>query len=219
MVPKSRVPVVVAFLFAIQAVFPNPCDNFYSKVTYALNHGKKAMTATNFEHQVYYAERAYEALETSKSFMGDCNCAKAQTQSTEAMETLDKAIDPADWEAGRFFTKKALAQINELITSIDQCTLGTSLEIDFGQASTAGTSSGSGSVNSMELEMINIFDKHAADKLQQAQAAIAQLVELSKTIGSAPVDTDPNSLSAHQRAYLEKARRLLENGLQNIGGK
>jgi|SRR5690606_19524146 len=218
MVPKSRVPVVVAFLFAIQAVFPNPCDNFYSKVTYALNHGKKAMTATNFEHQMYYAERAYEALENSKSFIGDCDCAKAQSQTVGAMETLDKAIDPTDWEAGRFFTKKALGQINELITSLDQCTLGIAPEIDFAQGGTAANPS-SGSVNSMELEMVKIFDKHAADKLQQAQTAIDQLVELSKTIGNAPVDADPNSLSAHQRAYLDKARKILESGLQNLGGK
>ena len=218
MVPKSRVPVVVALLFAIQAVFPNPCDDFYAKVTYALNHGKKAMTATNFEHQKYYAERAYEALENSKSFMGSCNCAKAETQTTEAMESLDKASVPADWEAGRFFTKKALAQINDLITSIDQCTQGTAHNIDFAQAA-GGASNGSGSVNSMELEMIKIFDRHAAEKLQQAQAAIAQLMELSSTIGQGPVDADPNSLSAHQRAYLDKARRLLENGLQQLGGK
>src|SRR5690606_34584800 len=190
MVPKSRVPVVVAFLFAIQAVFPNPCDNFYSKVTYALNHGKKAMTSTNFEQQMYYAERAYETLENSKSFIGDCDCAKAESQSVAAMETLDKAIQPADWEAGRFFTKKALGQIGELITSIDQCTLGTAPTVDFAQAGASGTSAqGGSSVNSMELEMIKIFDKHAADKLQQAQAAIQQLVELSRTIGNAPADT------------------------------
>lgn len=220
MVPKSRVPVVVAFLFAMQAVFPNPnpCDNFYSKVTYALNHGKKAMTATNFEHQMYYAERAYEALEDSKSFMGDCYCAKAEAQSIQAMETLDKAIQPTDWEAGRFFTKKALAQINDLITSIDQCTLGTTAEVDFVQAGANGNA-GSGSVNSMELEMVKIFDRHAADKLKQAQTAIDQLVELSKTIGNAPLDADPGSLSAHQRAYLEKARKLLQSGLRDLGSE
>src|SRR5690606_35070655 len=215
MVPKSRVPVVVAFLFAIQAVFPNPCDNFYSKVTYALNHGKKAMTATNFEHQMYYAERANEALEDSKTFMGDCDCAKAQTQTRDAMETLDKAVDPIDWQAGRFFTKKALQQINELITSIDQCTQGISPD----NVLVPGTASnpGSGGVNSMELEMVKIFDKHSTDRLKGAQQAIQQLVELSKTIGNTPVDGDPNSLSAHQRAYLDKARKLLENGLRDLG--
>jgi len=215
MVPKSRVPVVVAFLFAIQAVFPNPCDNFYSKVTYALNHGKKAMTATNFEHQMYYAERANEALEDSKTFMGDCDCAKAQTQTRDAMETLDKAVDPIDWEAGRFFTKKALEQINELITSIDQCTQGISPDNVLGPGTASNP--GSGGVNSMELEMVKIFDKHSTDRLKGAQQAIQQLVELSKTIGNTPVDGDPNSLSAHQRAYLDKARKLLENGLRDLG--
>ena len=63
MAPKSHVFVVMAFLFAIQATYSNQCDNFYAKVTYALSHGKKAMEATNFEHQMYYAERALTALE------------------------------------------------------------------------------------------------------------------------------------------------------------
>ncbi len=217
MVPKSRVPVVVAFLFAIQAVFPNPCDNFYSKVTYALNHGKKAMTATNFEHQMYYAERANEALEDSKTYMADCNCAKAQTQTRDAMETLDKAIDPVDWEAGRFFTKKALEQINALITSIDQCTQGVPADTYLAPGpSSDGANQG---VGSMEQEMVKIFEKHSSDRLQGAQQAIQQLVELSKTIGNTPYDGGPNSLSAHQRAYLDKARKLLEKGLRDLGAQ
>lgn len=126
MAPKSHVLVVLAIFFAVQATYSNQCDNFYAKVTYALSHGKKAMNATNFEHQMYYAERALTALEKSESFMAECSCDKAKNKTLDAMETLDKAIEPVDWETGRFFTKKALGEINELITIIDQCTLGNS---------------------------------------------------------------------------------------------
>ena len=76
MVPKSHVLVVFVLIFAAQATYAQ-CDNFYSKVTYALSHGKKAMEATNFEHQMYYAERALTALEKSEDFMAECNCDKA----------------------------------------------------------------------------------------------------------------------------------------------
>lgn len=223
MAPKSRVLVALAFFFAIQAAFPNQCDNFYSKVTYALNHCKKAMTATNFEHQMYYAERAWEALEKAKSFMDECGCDKAQEKTVDAMETLDKAIEPADWEAGRFFTKKGMAEINELITMIDQCTLGassTSSMVVEETTSSVEENEISGA-SSMEMEMIKVFEKHASDKLQSAEQAIQQLVELSKTIGNTPIQDngDPNSLSVHQKAYLEKAKKLLETGLKNIGGE
>lgn len=221
MAPKSRVLVVVAFFLAIQATYPNQCDNFYSKVTYALNHCKKAMTATNFEHQMYYAERAWEALENAKSYMDECDCVKAEEKTIDAMETLDKAIEPADWEAGRFFTKKGMAEINELITIIDQCTLGTSTTSTVAMDDASSSIGETESTNSMELEMIKVFEKHANDKLQSAEQAIQNLVELSKTIGTTPLggNEDPNSLSAHQKAYLDKAKKLLETGLKNMGGQ
>lgn len=228
MAPKSHVLVVLAIFFAVQATYSNQCDNFYAKVTYALSHGKKAMEATNFEHQMYYAERALTALEKSETYMAECSCEKAKNKTLDAMETLDQAIEPADWEAGRFFTKKAIGEINELITIIDQCTLGTSTTTEATVEMTTSYEENpvaeeteTESVNSMELEMIKVFEKHADDKLQSAEQAIEQLIELSNSIGSTPINNnqDPNSLSAHQKAYLEKAKKILEEGIKNLGGE
>ncbi|MBO0330058.1 hypothetical protein [[Muricauda] lutisoli] len=227
MAPKSHVLVVLAIFFALQATYANQCDNFYSKVTYALSHGKKAMEATNFEHQMYYAERALTALEKGETFMAECTCVKAKNKTLDAMETLDKAIEPADWEAGRFFTKKALGEINELITILDQCTLGTTnseatveVEVSDEKENPETEVAETTSVASMELEMIKVFEKHADDKLRSAEQAIEQLVELSNSIGSSPGNNqDPNSLAAHQKAYLEKAKKLLEEGIKNLSGE
>ncbi len=235
MAPKSRVLVLVALFFAINATFSQQqCDNYYSKVTYALNHCKKAMEATNFEHQMYYSERALTALEKADEFKGDCVCKKAYDKAYDTKQTLNKAIEPVDWEAGRFFTKKALGQINELITFLDECTLGVSSTVTIADSgnttlehqahaddsSTANTATTATSGNSMELEMIKVFEKHATDKLSTAEQAIAQLVELSKTIGASNGnENDPNSLAAHQQAYLEKAKKILEEGIENLGGE
>ncbi len=225
MAPKSHVLVAIAFFCALQAAF-SQCDNFYSKVTYALNHCKKGMSATNFEHQMYYAERALTALEKSEQFKNECNCAKAEDKTLDALETLDKAIEPIDWEAGRFFTKKALGQINELITILDECTLGVSSPVTVADNATTtmehqAHANDEAPENAMELEMIKVFEKHSSEKLNSAKEAIDQLVELSKTIGTTPNgnDNDPNSLEYHQKAYLENARKLLEEGLKNIDGK
>ena len=68
--------------------------------------------------------------------------------------------------------------------------------------------------------LIKVFEKHADDKLQSAEQAIEQLVELSNSIGSSSGNNqDPNSLAAHQKAYLEKAKKLLEEGIKNLGGE
>ncbi len=220
MVPKSHVLVVVVLIFAAQTTYAQ-CDNFYSKVTYALIHGKKALEATNFEHQMYYAERALTALEKSEDFIAECNCDKAKNKTLDAMETLDKAVEPIDWEAGRFFTKKAVGEINELITIIDQCTLGTSPTVEetvgLSKEPEVETQTETASVVAMEMEMIKVFEKHADDKLKSAEQAIDQLIELSNSIGPTTAGEDPNSLSAHQKAYLEKAKRLLEEGIKNLG--
>ena len=108
MAPKSYVLFALAFAFAINISFSNQCDNYYAKVTYGLSHSKKALSATNFEHQMYYAERAKTALEQSKSFLAECSCAKTEDKTLDILETLDKAIEPYDWDAGRFFFEKGI---------------------------------------------------------------------------------------------------------------
>lgn len=226
MYTKTYTASAFALFFALNIAFSNQCDNFYAKVTYALNHTKKGMTATNFEHQMYYAERALTALEKGKEFMGECGCTKAKDKTLDAMETLDKAIEPVDWEAGRFFTKKAMGQINELITILDECTLGTQTTTIMDSADTAleheaHVEQNENVQNSMELEMIVIFDKHAKEKLIETKKAIDQLVALSKTIGASSTkdESDPNSLASHQKAYLMEAQKLLEEGIRNLGGE
>lgn len=224
---KTYAILAVILFFGQNIVLANQCDNFYAKVTYALNHTKKGMSATNFEHQMYYAERALTALEKGKEFMADCSCAKTKNKTLDAMETLDKAIEPVDWEAGRFFTKKAMAQINELITILDECTFGSSTtatitdSADTTMEHEAYSDEKMEEPSSMEMEMIAIFDKHANEKLMAAEKAIEQLVELSKTINadSSEDSNDPNSLTSHQKAYLQEAQKLLKEGIKNLGGE
>ncbi|WP_420322406.1 hypothetical protein [Flagellimonas sp.] len=223
MASKSNVLFAFAFILAINLSFSNQCDNYYAKVTYGLNHTKKALSATNFEHQMYYADRAKKALEQSKSFMEECGCAKTEDKTLDILETLDKAIEPVDWDAGRFFSKKAKKQINELITILDECTLGMSTTvIEDSDESTieneAYVDAEATETNSMEMEMIKVFDKHAKDRLKSTERAIEQLVQFSKSFNS-PSDgkeDDPNSLAAHQKAYLLEAKQLLEQGLKAL---
>ncbi|MGW9686105.1 hypothetical protein [Flagellimonas sp. 2504JD1-5] len=223
MASKTYVLFALAFILAINLSFSNQCDNYYAKVTYGLSHSKKALSATNFEHQMYYADRAKIALEQSKSFMAECGCAKTEDKTLDILETLDKAIEPVDWDAGRFFSKKAMKQINELITILDECTLGMSTTVI--EDSDESTIENEAYVDdedikevSMEMEMIKVFDKHAKDRLKSTEKAIEHLIQFSKSFnaGSDGKEDDPNSLVAHQKAYLLEAKQLLEEGLKAL---
>ncbi len=224
MAPKSYVLFALASIFAIHASFSNQCDNFYAKVTYGLSHTKKALSATNFEHQMYYAERALIALEKSKSFMEECGCDKSEYKTLDAIESLNKAIEPIDWDAGRYFSKKSMGLINELITILDECTIGatpTDVVMDSGEATIENEAYVDTEENhqaSMEMEMLKIFDKHSKDRLNNTRRAVDQLVLLSQSFDHSPSEkeNDPNSIESHQKAYLQEARKLLEDGLKAL---
>ncbi|AWX45937.1 hypothetical protein HME9304_02969 [Flagellimonas maritima] len=224
MVPKSYVLFLYVCIFVTNISFSGQCDNFYAKVTYGLNHTKSALKATNFEHQTYYAERALIALEKSKAFMEECGCPKAKDKTLDAMEALKKAIDPVDWDAGRYFSKKSKGIINELITILDECTLGmpqTVVVEDNAESTIENEAYANTEENeqvSMEAEMIKVFDKHSAERLSSLEKSIEQITVLSKSFVYDPTkkESDPNSLEAHQKAYLAEARRLLEKGLKEL---
>ncbi|WP_420399438.1 hypothetical protein [Flagellimonas sp.] len=203
--------------------FSNQCDNFYAKITYGLSHTKKAMGATNFEHQMYYAERALIALEKSESFMAECACAKSEDKRLDAIEALNKAIEPVDWDAGRFFSKKSMGLINELITILDECTLGVvpdtvvedSADTTLEHEAYADSEEDK---DSMEQEMLKVFDKHANDKLTRAEKAVLDLVQFSNGFQQSlpEKENDPNSLEHHQKAYIEDAKSLLQQALKSL---
>lgn len=212
----------LACIFAASLSFSNQCDNFYAKITYGLSHTKKALSATNFEHQMYYAERALVALEKSENFRAECGCDATEDKRLDAIEALQKAIEPVDWDAGRYFSKKSMGIINEVITLLDECTLGTAAVVVEDSADSTleheAYAENDESEASMEEEMIKVFDKHANDRLSATEKAINELVQLSKTFSKNPSGNgdDPKSLEHHQNAYLEQARKLLQEGLENL---
>ncbi|TAI48658.1 hypothetical protein [Flagellimonas allohymeniacidonis] len=217
---------ILAFFCVVFTSQANRCDNLYAKVAYSLNHAKKGMTATNFEHQMYFAERALEALEKSKQYQEECGCAKSGDKTLDAMETLEKAIEPYDWEAGRFFTKKSIAQIHELITALDECTQNDPADVivEDSEETTieneAYKASETDDNTEFEQQMVKVFDDHANARLDSARKAVEKLVLLSKTLNPHSNDSDnPDGLVAHQKAYLQEAKKILEQGLEDLNRK
>lgn len=175
------------------------------------------MTATNFEHQMYYAERAYDALEKSKQYQAECGCAKLKDKTLDAMEVLEKAIEPYDWEGGRFYTKKSIGLINELITAIDECTQNDPgpVVVSDSDESTIENQAYSDTQEKQDDEMIQVFQDHAQARLDSAKKAVEKLVLLSK-MNNPHSNADANKLVAEQRAYLKEAKKILEEGIQAL---
>lgn len=221
MASKSLILSFLIASLAVHSVFSNPCDNFYTKVTYGLSHSKKALSATNFEHQMYYAERALTSLEKSKSYMSECGCEKSEDKTLDAIESLNKAISPADWDAGRYFTKKSIGIINELITILDECTMGNTVEDNAENEleNDADIDLENTNTDTLELEIIQSFEKNSEDKLETVESAIEQLILFSKSFAAIPAGNEgnPNAIASRQKAYIEEARQMLRDGLKRLG--
>ncbi|MGS2739653.1 hypothetical protein [Sinomicrobium sp. M5D2P17] len=117
---------ILCFVFMMFSVFAfADCSSLYSAVTYAFSHSGKSLKANNFDHQRYYAKRSMEAIEKAEEQLGSCGCTKAGNIIYDIKENLEKAMDPEDWDMGRFYVKKARTFIDELITTLDLCTADT----------------------------------------------------------------------------------------------
>ncbi|PKB43408.1 hypothetical protein AX016_1602 [Cellulophaga sp. RHA19] len=95
------------------------CDNAYSASSYALNYAKKSLKADNFDHQKFYANKAFIALEKTKKLMKECDCADAKNSVLSGLENIDKAATPKDWDLGRHYAKLALLDVENTITALD----------------------------------------------------------------------------------------------------
>jgi hypothetical protein len=116
---------LLSFTFILTTLWVSAkCDNTYTSASYALNHAKKSISSKNFDHQKYYAYKALEALEKARKLIEMCGCDKAVDPILDGIENLEKASDPKDFEMGRYYTKKAFGDIQNLINQLDIYTQG-----------------------------------------------------------------------------------------------
>ncbi len=111
---------LLSILFLLTIVFVSAnCDNTYSSASYVLSHTKKSMSSNNFEHQKYYASRAFQALEKTQKLAKACGCEPALEAIANGLENLKKAIEQDDWDMGRHYTKRALENTQNVINQLD----------------------------------------------------------------------------------------------------
>lgn len=229
---NTKLSVLFAFVFGTSMIFSNECDNFYAQVSYGLSHSKKSWKAKNFEYQKYYAKRALDALQNSKKFMQECSCEESENKILEAIEILKEASGTTNWDSGKYFSKKSVAIVDELVTIIDKCTTNvpstTTVVVEDNDNNEDSTIENESYAkvkedmeSSMEIQMIAIFNKYAKDRLKATEKAIRQMVLLTESFNYSNMEKEdnPNRLGYHQKTYLMKAKELLEKGLRSIDDK
>ena len=182
------------------------CDNFYSKVTYALSHSKKALGATNFEHQMYYAEKALTAMEKAESYRIECGCIATENDSFEGIKNLERAIEPNDWDAGRFYTKKSKSHIEQLIAAIDECTYSKNNDENEEEIDSDDT------ISSTQIE------KYTASLQESLNTTDKQLVKLLEALDK-NTSSSSNEIKIQQKAYRDKAIQLLQKTITELENK
>lgn len=166
------------------------------------------MKATNFEHQTYYAERALIAMEKSEGYMGDCGCAQAEDKTYYLKKSLEKAISPADWDAGRFYTKKSKGLISELISALDECTLTRSANEPVPLDSKA--------VNEIEKDRGDISTLQNSPALEKSLEALEKNLQTIQKLMKENNSDDNSETQIQQKLYAERIKKIVDNGLKDI---
>lgn len=95
------------FVFTI-AQAKDDCELIYSTASYALNHAKSALKANNYDHQKFYSGKALESYEKLFKLLEGSQCEGLSEKVQDIIADALKAADPADWDRGRYYSKRYL---------------------------------------------------------------------------------------------------------------
>ncbi len=111
--------VIISILCFLPTNSEDDCALVYSIASYALSHSKKALKANNFEHQMYYSGKTLESYQRITEGFENCDCENLTETILDITSDAEKAADPADWDRGRYYSKKVYNSTQELITVLD----------------------------------------------------------------------------------------------------
>ncbi len=171
---KSQIAILLICLCTQTALGNSSCADGYTSASYGLSHSKKSFKANNFDHQQYYAGRALDALEKTRDLVNSCGCDGALISIAAGIENLEKALDPKDWDMGRYFTKRAIADLYSVLENLDLCSMSEETGVSNPNTDTIATKKTS---LSPEQQAAHI---KALEELESA--ALTEFKELDQTV-------------------------------------
>ncbi|ALM09177.1 hypothetical protein SB49_05090 [Sediminicola sp. YIK13] len=205
---------LISFLFLNSALFAN-CGEAYSTATYALSHTKKSLDSNNFDHQMYYADRAINALEKTKGLAENCGCDNSMDYILNGLVDLKKSADPEDWDKGRYFAQKAYEELQSLISAFDICTSSApSVNYDLENITASDASS-----KAIQLEGNGLKEKQLQLERQQQELVEQQRVLAEKIAEQKRLTAQMQR--ARELEYEEqlKLKRIAELTFKEYGSK
>lgn len=94
----------------------------YNNATYGVMHSKKAFKARNYDDQRYFAKKALDAYHRVLKNLDHCGCGILTEKVEDAIDNLESAADPYDWDKGRYYSKKVYLSSLDLVTELDELT-------------------------------------------------------------------------------------------------
>ncbi|MFT4830919.1 MAG: hypothetical protein ACI815_000557 [Psychroserpens sp.] len=183
---------LISLLLLNSALFAN-CGEAYSTATYALSHTKKSLDSNNFDHQMYYADRAIDALEKTKGLAENCGCDNSMDYILNGLVDLKKSADPEDWDKGRYYAQKAYEELQSLINAFDVCTSSTpSVNYDIENAT----------LNDTSTKAIQIEENGLKEQQRQLELQQQELLEQQRLL------KEKIEQQKHVTAELQRAREL-----------
>ncbi len=119
----KNILLLIAFM-TVTSIMGADCTNAYASASYSLSHAKRSLDSNNFDHQQYYAGRALDAFEKTRKLVEACGCDGSLDAILDGIEDLNNALDPKDWDMGRYYSKKAVADAQNLLSALDACSRG-----------------------------------------------------------------------------------------------
>ena len=217
-------------LFTQISLATTKCADAYTSASYGLSHSKKALKAYNFEHQQYYAGRALEAMEKTRDLVGDCGCDAALDAIADSIENLEKATDPEDWDMGRYFSKRAVADTYAVLENLDVCSSKFQPDNSPGEA-LEDPSEKSNILSGEELdpeqeELARVLNAEATQKLIRLTQEMQELTALLASENSKvrldkwPEVTAWTGSLSHQEAirdhYAKETQKLYQRALETL---
>lgn len=188
------------------------CESAYSATTYALSHAKKALNADNFDHQMYYADRALEAFEKTKNLIANCGCSNSMNSILDGLENLKEAISPTDWEMGRHYSKKAYENAQDILSALDTCSGETSETIDYNIGTTI---TNSGSNQNLSAEAASLQEQQQQLE-QQQQKLVEQQQQLEQKLEEQRQLSE--KMRVNRKLELEEQLRLKYSAEESLQG-
>ncbi len=225
---KPQLTLLLLCLFSQVCLANSNCADAYTSASYALSHSKKAFQANNFDHQQYYAGRALEALEKTRDLVNGCGCEVALISIGSGLENLEKALDPKDWDMGRYFTKRAIADTYAVLENLDLCTMseGTSTSNPKNNSNESDSNPSRAGLRAEHIKALKDLESAALTELKQLDLSVKNLGALldcevsdfsfdqlrAKYEGTAY----PESLKELQDQLAADARTLYQKALEAI---